>query len=57
MERKTETYKYREGQQLHLDEIYEIQGLANGDWWDHDHDDSDDIHVTRDVTIVITVYS
>lgn len=52
-------YKFKQGQKLHLDQIYTIQGIENdsGQWWEHDDKDneSDDITVTQDIEITITV--
>lgn len=50
---KIEKYKFKKGQQLHLDEIYTVQGLAGGDWWDAEEDAGDYVIVTRDVSIEI----
>ena len=27
-------YKFKKGQELHLDVIYAVQGLCGGDWWE-----------------------
>lgn len=63
----TETHKFRRGQKLHLDSIYNIQGLGceperGGAWWEHTdgdglHGPGDNITITRDITITITVSS
>jgi len=50
----TEKYTFKKGVKKHLDDIYNIQGIANGDWWDHiDDNNGDDIIITRDITIII----
>lgn len=51
---KTETHKFKKGEWIRLDDIYFIQALAGGDWWEHDEDEcGEDIVITRSVTIVI----
>jgi hypothetical protein len=53
----TTTFRFKKGQQLHLDEIYDIQGLAGGHWWERDEPDEycDDLHIVEDITIKIVV--
>jgi len=52
------TYEFRKGQRLRLDQIYIIQGLANGDWWEKDGDDlSEDIIIIRSIKIEIKISS
>jgi hypothetical protein len=52
------TYVFRKGQRLWLDQIYIIQGLANGDWWEKEGDDfSEDIIITRSIKIEIKISS
>jgi hypothetical protein len=54
---KKEQYIFKMGQKVHLDEIYEIQGLGGGDWWerkDLNNDFDEDLVITRDITITIT---
>lgn len=54
----TETFRFKKGQPIHLDDIYEIQGLAGGQWWqpaDGEPEDSDRIVCVEDITIKITV--
>ena len=57
--KKTETYKYKKGQVLDLDEIYNIQGIAGGDWWDAgdlaDGDAGEEVVIVKDITIRITI--
>jgi len=49
-------YKFKVGRKLSLDAIYDIQGLAGGDWWEKIGDDlSDQIKIVRDITITIIV--
>lgn len=31
----TDNYKFRKGEVYHLDDIYLVQGLGGGDWWEH----------------------
>lgn len=57
----TNTYKYKKGQEVHLDDIYDISGLAGGDWWAKIKEEtqiktdlSDDCRITRDIEIKIT---
>jgi len=52
----TYRYKYKSGQHVSLDEIYGIQGLDGGDWWDPISDELDDeLIITDDITIIIKV--
>ncbi len=56
------TYRYRQGDEFPLDEIYAIQGLGGGDWWEkisdgaRDLDMSDICRCTRDIKITVVVY-
>lgn len=65
---QTTTYKFKRGQRVSLDQIYTIQGLAGGDWWDKADDDgkpsrdyefdlSEECIITRNIEITITVKS
>lgn len=48
------TYKFKRGQTEHLDDIYVIQGICGGDWWEpFIIDEGDDIFITRDIEITI----
>jgi len=57
----TNTFKYafKKGQQVHLDEIYQIQGLGLdvegvGRWWrPNDGAGDENLTITRDITISI----
>jgi len=52
-------YIYRKGEVRHLDDIYPVQGLDGGDWWDHCESErrfpGDMIIITRDIKISIEV--
>lgn len=51
-----EVYTFKKGQVLHLDQIYLIQGLCDGDWYDQDIDGEDageSVIINRDITIEI----
>lgn len=59
-------YKFKKGEIVSLDDIYVIQGLGHGDWWEKtgkDVDDSDpmgtdmgeEIIITKDIKITITI--
>jgi hypothetical protein len=52
-----EKYKFKKGQVVSLDQIYTIQGIAQGDWWTHEGDElcSDNVVITRDIEIQIIV--
>lgn len=66
---QTTTYKFKRGQLVSLDQIYTIQGLAGGDWWDKVDDGisqrtknrqleldlSEECVITRNIEITITV--
>lgn len=55
----TNTYKFRKGQKLHLDEIYDIQGLGHevvGKWWEPDDGNGgEEVTITKDVEFTVTV--
>jgi hypothetical protein len=55
----TQTHKFKKGQKLHLDQIYEFQGIGDstvGKWWMPDDGDcGDEITVTQDIKITITI--
>lgn len=56
---RTQEYKFKQGQKVHLDEIYEIMNLFDGDWFDQKDPydagvDEEDITITRDVHFVLT---
>jgi hypothetical protein len=61
----TTIYKFKKGQETHLDEIYFIQSLDDGDWWQHldfddrensfGHGDGDELVITRNITIEIKI--
>lgn len=53
----TETFTFKKGEKIHLDEICDIQGLGDGEWWEHENHDcgvpSDEIRILNDVKIKI----
>ena len=62
-----EVFKFKKGQITDLDSIYNIQGLAGGDWWEKTGNDvdkfdpmgsdmGDEVIITRNIEITITVY-
>ena len=51
--RKTETRKFKKGELYHLDQIYIIDGLCGGDWWNPIDDSGETIVILRDITIQI----
>ena len=53
----TEKFKFTKGQRIHLDDIYNIQGLGtdDGEWWESDKDDGDELVVIQDIEIIITI--
>ena len=61
MKHKTETHKFKKGQTLQLDEIYTIQGLADGNWWTADDPSikggsgGEVVTIAEGITIKITV--
>ena len=60
-------YSFKKGDKFCLDQIYDIQGLGGGDWWDHTGEDlgynpskfdldlSEFLICTRDIKITIIV--
>ena len=60
-----DVYEFREGDRFTLDDIYAIQGLGGGDWWERTGEDtaarssdlSEDLVCTRDIKIVIIISS
>lgn len=58
MAKKQSTYRFKKGDKTHLGQIYDVQGLGGGDWWDHDRtdgEDGDNIIITRDIKIAVIV--
>lgn len=55
-----ESYTFKKGQVVTLDDIYAIQGLAGGDWWDADSPNElegsrgEIVTITRNIKITIT---
>lgn len=57
---RVETHTFKKGQKLHLDSIYNIQGIGcemqhGGAWWEPDDDSGERVTVTRDITIRIEI--
>lgn len=59
--RTKEIHEFKKGQKVHLDDIYEIQGLAEGKWWkavdpfDALDESEDEVTITEDIKITIIV--
>lgn len=61
--RRKEVYTFTKGQQFTLDQIYTIQGLGGGDWWEKADDDmsaferdmSESLICTRSIKITIII--
>jgi hypothetical protein len=59
--RTKKVYKFRKGDMVTLDDIYDIQGLADGDWWEKTGDDlpkhlqSKDIEMSESLVCTKTV--
>lgn len=47
------TYSFKKGEKLHLDDIYDIQGVDGGEWWKPTDDSGDEIVITENINIVI----
>ncbi len=50
------SHSFTKGQEVSLDEIYDIQSLAGGDWWrrkDETNDLDEEIIIKRNITIKI----
>ena len=53
--RRTETHKFKKGEKLGLDNIYGIQGLCEGNWWEFVGSALEEkVIITRDITIQIS---
>ncbi len=55
-----EVHRFLKGEKYHLDTIYMIQGIGcapelGGQWWEPDDEAGDNVTITRDITISITV--
>jgi len=61
MARTQTSYRFKAGQEFSLDQIFEIQGLGGGDWWEKIPDGGDDLDMseacrcTRDIKITVVV--
>jgi len=53
---KKEVYKFKKGELLSLDSIYDVQGIGGNDWWEPEEGSEDSLIVTRDHHFVITFY-
>lgn len=61
--RTVQTYEFKRGQKLSLDDIYFVQGLAGGDWWDapdpldrpDGKDRSEEVTIKRSIRITIII--
>jgi hypothetical protein len=53
MVKEKTNYSFCKGEKLHLDDIYMVQGLAGGKWWEPVTDEGDDIVIVENVTIDI----
>ena len=59
--RTREIHKFQVGDRFTLDDIYIIQGLGSGDWWERTGEDTDasdlgeDLICTRNITITIII--
>ena len=56
----TVTHQFKLGQQLHLDDIYLFSGLGIdvsgiGKWWEFDNENGEELTVTKDIEITITI--
>lgn len=56
-----EKYEFRKGQILQLDDIYHIQGIGGGRWWNADDPDDpngssgEKVEILEDIKITITI--
>lgn len=53
----TETYSFTKGEKVQLDDIYNIQALAGGNWWEREDGEdelSESLIITRTIKIKIT---
>lgn len=66
MANSKKVYKFKKGQVTVLDNIYAIQGLGGGDWWEKTGNDisssksyeielGDEVVITRDIEITIII--
>jgi hypothetical protein len=58
----TVQYRFTEGQQVHLDEIYAIQGLGDDvdgvdSWWEPNNEAGETVTITRNIKITVTFKS
>ena len=56
----TVTHRFKRGQRLYLDDIYSFSGLGDdvdgiGKWWEPDDEAGEDITVTQDIAITVTI--
>ncbi len=50
-------FKFKAGDEYHLDQIYEVQGLCGADWWrGKERDGDDEVIITRDIEFEIIEY-
>ena len=58
--KNTVTHRFERGQKIHLHSIYAYQALGDdvdgiGRWWEADQEDGDELTVTQDIAITITI--
>lgn len=51
----TTTYAFKKGDKVHLDSIYDVQGLGEGRWWEAIEEDGDDLIIQEDIEITIII--
>lgn len=50
-----QVYSFRKGEAVHLDTIYELQGIGGNDWWEPSEKDEDICIITRSIDITIKI--
>lgn len=51
-----QTYEFKKGQEMGLDDIYNIQGLGSGHWWHPISEEFDDtVVIVKDIKITIII--
>jgi hypothetical protein len=47
---------FKQGDRYHLDDIYMVQGLGDGDWWEPiEEEDGECVTIKKNITIEIIV--
>ena len=57
MKNKIDRYEFKKGDEMNVDEIYDIQGIGEANWWEFiDEVECEEIIITKNIKFTIKVY-